>query len=111
MERFELQPVLTAALPEVSKFLHGQTANRGEDWSVPYAVQGDPLSIERRLMWLLFENPLSTGSSPQGFCIRDPFGAIRGLTLCFPVAFLAGDQRLFGLCSGSFFVEPEARAL
>src|SRR5262249_3776170 len=29
----------------------------------------------------------------------------------FPAVFLAGDQRLLGLCSGSFYVEHEARTL
>jgi len=60
---------------------------------------------------LLLENPLATGSLPHGFCVRDDSGAIRGLTLGFPVAFLAGDQRLLGRCCGSLFVEPPAQTL
>jgi hypothetical protein len=38
-------------------------------------------------------------------------GVIRGLSLSFPAAFLASDQRLIGLCSGSLFVESQARTL
>ena len=32
-----------------------------------------------------------------------------GLLLAFPGGFLVGDQRLLALCSGSFFVRPQAR--
>jgi hypothetical protein len=57
------------------------------------------------------ENPLTTDVSHHGFCIRDDSGVIRGLLLCFPGAFLAADQRFLGLCSGSYFVEPQARVM
>ncbi len=109
MERFEIQPVLASALREVASFLCTQPFGRDEDSSVPPPVRGQCLSIERRLRWLLLENPGTTSGSPHGFCIRDHLGIIRGLTLCFPEVFLASDQRLLGLCSGSFFVEPQAR--
>ena len=68
-------------------------------------------SIERRLRWLLLDNPAATIDSLLGYCLRDDLGVIRGLDLCFPVAFLHSDNRLLGLCSGTFLVEPGARSL
>ncbi len=109
--RFEIQPVLSSALPDVARFLHRWRDNQAEGSSVRRPVGEDSLNIERRLRWLLIENPVITDSSQHGYCIRDRLGIIRGLSLSFPAAFLAADQRLLGLCSGSFFVEPQARTL
>ena len=111
MKRFEIQPVLSSALPDVADFLHRWRCNEGEGSSVPQQVRETPLSIERRLKWLLLENPVTMEGSQPGYCVRDTEGVIRGLILTFPTAFLCGDQRLIGLCSGSFFVEPAARSL
>ena len=74
-------------------------------------VRETVLSIERRLRWLLIDNPVATTDSTLGYCLRDGPGVIRGLNLCFPVAFVSADKRLLGLCSGSFFVDPPARSL
>jgi hypothetical protein len=100
---FEIQPVLGAAVPAVASFIHRWHADREGSLSLQ--------RIERRLQWLLIENPLTTDVSHHGFCIRDDSGVIRGLDLSFPGAFLAGDQRLLGLCSGSYFVEPQAQGM
>src|SRR5690348_11617076 len=104
MERFTIEPILSSALPDVASFLRDWHGSPNHDGSAC-------LSIERRLRWLLIENPLTANDSHHGFCIRDSQGAIRGTNLSFPAAFLAGDQRLRGLCSGSYFVEPQARIL
>jgi hypothetical protein len=109
--RFEIQPVLSSTLPDVAGFLRRWRDNRAEGSSGQHSAYEDSLGIERRLRWLLVENPVVKGGSPHGYCIRDRLGDIRGLTLSFPAAFLAADQRLLGLCSGSFFVEPQARTL
>lgn len=107
MERFEIQPVLSSALPDVADFLCRWPADRdGSSGQRP-----NSLRVERRLEWLLLDNPVSAGVFQHGFCVRDPMGVIRGVTLCFPAAFLAGDDRFLGLCSGTFFVEPQARTL
>jgi hypothetical protein len=103
MERFEIQPVLSSALPDVADFLHRWRSNEGVDSPIQ--------NMERRLRWLLVENPAATEGSPLGYCLRDRSGVIRGLNLSFPSAFLAGNQRILGLCSGSFFVEPPARSM
>jgi hypothetical protein len=100
---FEIQPVLGSAVPAVASFIHRWHADRDGSSSIQ--------RIERRLQWLLFENPLTTEVSHHGFCIRDDSDVIRGLLLSFPSAFLAADQRLLGLCSESYFVEPQARAM
>jgi hypothetical protein len=97
----EIQPLLGSALPEMARFLHGWQADRDPDGS-----------LDRRLHWLLVENPLTPDAAgPYGLCIRSASGGILGLLLSFPSAFLAGDQRLLGLCSSSFFVDAPARTL
>src|SRR5437660_1211754 len=112
MERFEIQPVLTSSLPDVASFLGRWNDNQaGGRLSVDHPVRDDALNIERRLRWLLVQNPAKTDGSQHGYCIRDTVGVIRGLTLSFPATFLAADRRLPGLCSGSFFVEPQVRTL
>lgn len=103
MKIFEIQPVLGSAVPAVASFIHRWHADRDGSSSIQ--------RIERRLQWLLIENPLTTDISHHGFCVHDDSGVIRGLLLSFPSAFLAADQRLLGLCSGSYFVEPQARAM
>jgi len=111
-KKFEIQPVFDAALRDVSSFLHSWHARRDQGSSVQRP--DDSLSVERRLQWLqwlLVGNPLRVAGSSHGLCIRDASGVITGLLLSFPAVFLAGDQRLLGLGSGSFFVEPHARTL
>jgi hypothetical protein len=111
MTRFEIQPVVRTALPDVAAFLHRWRSSEAEDLAAQKPVRETVLSIERRLRWLLIDNPVAATNSSLGYCLRDGLGVIRGLNLCFPVAFLSGDKRLLGLCSGSFFVEPPARSL
>src|SRR5579864_4741766 len=87
MERFEIQSVLGSTLPEAASFLHrqlGEPAN-GASFRSP-----SRLSIERRLRWLLLGNPVARDDLQHGFYVRDSSGVIRGLTLCFPGAFLDG---------------------
>jgi hypothetical protein len=96
-ERFHIEPLFGSGLPSIASFMQGW---RNENSRV----------IERRLKWLLLENPIACEHAPVGFSVRDAHGIIRGITLCFPSAFLAGDRRLLGLCSGSFFVEEPARS-
>jgi hypothetical protein len=100
MDRFAIEPVLSSVLPEVADFL--RTWSRG-GVSV--------LSIERRLRWLLLENPVAGQDPTLGYSLRDSEGVLRGLSLQFPVAYAYGDKRILGLCSGSYFVEEPARSL
>jgi hypothetical protein len=116
MERFEIQPVLASGLAEAASFVHRQSKNLDADSiASPSAGAGvgtvPEAHLEARLRWLLLENPVAAEDSPIGFCARDGLGIMRGVTLCFPGAFWEADRRVLGLCSGSFFVEPEARML
>jgi hypothetical protein len=111
MSRFEIQPILGSALPDVARFLRQWRAARDREASIEREVPEDVSSTVRRLRWLLLENPLAKDVEQHGFCVRDGSGAIRGIDLSFPNAFVAADQRVLGLCSGAFFVEPEARML
>ncbi|MBV8706668.1 MAG: hypothetical protein JOZ45_02855 [Acidobacteriaceae bacterium] len=108
--RFELQPVFRSTVPDVAHFLHrwGST----EEGSGAHGLARESVSsIERRLKWLLSDNPLINSEIAVGYCLRDNLGTIRGVVLCFPAAFLLADKRLLGLCSGSFFVEANARSM
>jgi hypothetical protein len=110
IKRFEIEPVLGSALPEVARFL--QSWDQGS--AVERPVRADSPTTDARLrwlQWLLVENPLTTAASQHGLCIRDASGVIAGLLLSFPGVFLAGDRRIRGLGSGSFFVDPRARTL
>ncbi len=111
MERFDLQPVLRSALPDVAAFLHRWRSNKQANAPDEHSLLESPAAIERRLVWLLTENPEAQGASTFGYSVRDESGAIRGVNLWFPSAFLAGGRRLLGLCAGTFFVEPPARSL
>lgn len=111
MTRFELQPVVRSALPDVSAFLHGWFSREAEGSPAQKPVRETVFSIERRLRWLLIDNPVANTDSALGYCLRDGLGVIRGINLCFPVAFLSADKRLRALCSGSFFVDPPARSM
>ncbi|HEV8439246.1 MAG TPA: hypothetical protein VGT40_14225 [Methylomirabilota bacterium] len=110
-KRFEIQPLLGSALPDVARFLDSWEGRRDHGSSIQGPVRDDSASTHRRLQWLLIDNPLAQGVSQHGLCIRDASGVIMGTLLAFPGMFLAGDQRRLGLGSGSFFVEPQARAL
>jgi hypothetical protein len=99
MERFELQPVLGSVLAEVAEFLSRSLATETVH------------SNERRLRWLLIDSPAAPPDGKLGHCVRDESGAIRGLSLQFPVSYLSGDRRLTGLCAGSYFVDPAARSM
>ena len=98
-KRFEIQPLHAEALPDVAAFL-------GRWPGLPDATQS-----LRRLRWLLLDNPLATATTDHGLCVRDTSGAVVGLLVAFAHAFRAGDGRLLGLCSGNYFVAPQARTL
>ena len=66
---FEIQPVLGSAVPAVASFIHRWHADRDGSSSIQ--------RIERRLQWLLIENPLATNASHHGFCMRDDSGSLR----------------------------------
>jgi hypothetical protein len=106
--KFEIQAVRDVALSDVAEFLYRWHGNR-EDPPSSRAVPRNAKSIEQCLHWLLVENPVQDVTPHYGFCARDDSGVIRGLSLNFPNAFLAGDRRLVGLCSGSYYVEPQVR--
>jgi hypothetical protein len=111
MERLEIHPVLRSAIPEVAAFL--QRSRLRDAAATPLFSElaaESTQSLERRLRWLLVENPIGEECSNFGYCIRDDYGAIRGMDLAFPAAFQWGEKRLLAFGSGSFFVDPEARS-
>ena len=103
--RLEIEPVMASTVPEVARFL--AAFDDGKPHSS--AIGDDAPAIERHLRWLLLDNPLTTATSPHGLCLRDGSGAVAGLLLAFPAAFRLGEQRLLGIGSGAFCVEPQAK--
>jgi len=110
MEKFGIEPVFPQALTEIAGFL---LKCRAPDMPSPSAGENaarDLADIEHRVRWLLLDNPAARDAEPLGFAARDQDGIIRGLTLCFPARFLRGEERISGLGSGSFFVDPAMRS-
>lgn len=108
MAAFQIKPVRNDDLAGIADFLHRWWDNEGEGVDDERARK-DARSVEACLRWLLLENPSNLDFPHHGYCVRDDSGGIRGVLLSFPSTFLAGDQRILGLCSGSFFVDPEVR--
>lgn len=102
MAHFEIHPVVQTALPDVAAFLDQRISSKGK---------GGPVQLERRLRWLLMDNPAATEDTPLGYCLRDDFGAIRGLNLTFPANFLSGGRQLRGLGASSYYVDGTAQSM
>jgi hypothetical protein len=111
MEKTRIEAVFPSNLTEIAGFL--LTRRRTDAGGQPgrQTAAESAHSVERRLRWLLLDNPTAAAGESIGFCLRDGGGAIRGLNLCFPAAFLLGDTRILGLCSGSFFVDASMQSL
>jgi hypothetical protein len=105
VDHFEIASIRESHLPDVAAFLATSEAARE---AKPDAADRSIESISRRLRWRLLENP-ARFSDDLGQCLRSATGAIVGVNLSFPCWFRLGDQRLRGLCGGSFFVEASAR--
>src|SRR5690242_13827057 len=77
-ECLELQPILDSTLPDVAAFLRRLRMDQFLRASIggQKAVSETAFSIERRLRWLLVENPVARGRSPLGCCVVDRSGAI-----------------------------------
>src|ERR1700683_1318806 len=111
MEKFGIEPVFPHFLTEIAGFLFKCQAPEMATPSPGQTLVRETADIERRIRWLLLDNPAAKGSEPLGFCARDESGKIRGLTLCFPASFLRAGERITGLGSGSFFVDAAMRSL
>jgi hypothetical protein len=108
---FELQPVFRSTLPDVAAFLHRWRNSEATGSSSKKFAQESIGNIERRLKWLLIDNPVARADSLLGFAVCDDSGTTRGLVLCSPAAFVCGDKQLLGLCCGTFLVERQARSM
>jgi hypothetical protein len=69
MERFELEPVLRSALPDVAVFLHRSRSSEAEGSPAQKAARETVGSVERRLRWLLIDNPVAITDSTLGYCL------------------------------------------
>ena len=73
------------------------------------AVMASPMPPERRLRWLLLENPARTPDVPLGWCIRDAGRKIVGALLCVPFRVSARGVTRTALMSCKFFVDEPYR--
>jgi hypothetical protein len=105
VDHFEIASIRENNLAEVATFLATSEAARD---AKPEAADRSIESILERLHWRLMDNP-ARFSDDLGQCLRSAGGGLVGVNLMIPSWFRFGDQRLRGLCGGSFFVEPAAR--
>lgn len=103
MGQFEQSSIGDDDLPHVAEFIARSTARTAG----PEAnTAGQILS---RLRWRSIQNPASSGSVPNGMCLRDDKGRISGAIMIFPQLFRADDRTLLGLSMTDYYVNPEAR--
>lgn len=107
MTQFQLSPILETDLPSVARFLVNWHSTREDSQGSVLLEYTDRL--EKRLRWRLVENPLKRPNSDVGLCLRSDNQSIVGTILFFPSAFVLGTEKLTGLCSCEFFVDPAAR--
>ena len=94
--------IAEADIPDVAAYLARQ-AGAGE------AVMASPMPPERRLRWLLLENPARTHDVPLGWCIRDAGRSVVGALLCVPFRVAARGVTRTALMSCKFFVDESYR--
>ena len=75
------------------------------------AIADVSMTPERRLRWLLLENPNRAHDIPLGWRIRDDAGAVVGAAVCIPLRIGAGEFRTTALMFAKFFVDGEYRGM
>src|ERR1700676_3731539 len=102
MEPVEIQPLAEADLVDICRTRAGVSGERAD---------ADPIILERRLRWLVGDNPARLDEAPPGWVLRTRSGRIAGSMLCVPQRFASGhDTRTFLLSSG-YYVEQPYRGL
>lgn len=94
--------ITEADISDVAAYLARQ-ARAGE------ATTTQGLPPERRLRWLLLENPARVDDVPLGWCIRDAAQCVIGTLLCVPFRVAARDVTRTALMSCKFFVDEPYR--
>jgi GNAT superfamily N-acetyltransferase len=91
-------------IPDVAAFLARQT-RPGE------AIVSNLMAPERRLRWLLLENPCRSNDIPLGWKIRNETGVVVGAAICIPFHVGAGEFSAVALMFAKFFVDPDYRGM
>jgi hypothetical protein len=105
-----ISPLQADELPELAQFIARAVevlrSQQGLD-TVPAHLAADQrvAPLRRRL----FDSPFLEPGIPPGFVLRDAAGAMVGSLLLYPWRYAAGEERLLGLGSGAFFVDPAHR--
>ena len=108
MATFRIDPVHEADLPAIADFLETAARMRPDASELELADTSAP-AVLRRLRWRLLQNPARRDDLELGQVVRDDSGRVQGVHLLFPSHYRHGARRLLGVCSGYFFVAPEAR--
>jgi hypothetical protein len=103
-ERAAIGQIEPSDIPDVAAFL--ERHQRAGD--IPAT---GPLDPQRRLHWLLLENPARGDDIPLGWCIRDGDGRVAGAMLCVPLRVAAQGFAETALMSCKFFVDDIHRGL
>ncbi len=108
MDNYRIDPLGEEDLDSVAQFLV-EAASWNRD-STASSKERDPRSpgvVLQNLRWRLLRNPARR--SELGLCLRDTNHTLLGVMLYFPSLFVMHDQRVLGLGSGGFYVDPRAR--
>jgi hypothetical protein len=108
MDNYRNDPLGEEDLASVAEFLvRASSWIQGSDASPTDREQPPQGALLETLRWRLLENP---ARRPElGLCLRDTNHTLLGVMLYFPSWFVFEDQRVMGLGSGGFFVDPRAR--
>lgn len=109
MTRYEIGLLYENDIEETARFLGTWHRSRQSADQFVMPENADRGHWERHLRWLLVENPGQVPKAALGACLRSSEGVIAGLILFFSSSFVWGNEKLSGLCSGSFFVDQTAR--
>ena len=91
--RFEVQPIVGSALSDVAAFVSQCYNAEAEKSDGRKLDRESAFSVERRLRWLLIDNPAASGRhTPFGYCLRDEEGVIRGTRSMFSGLLLRRGQ-------------------
>lgn len=111
MTGFDLLPIGESSVLELAGYFAQWRRAQARNSECRPTTISNPQRVENvnYLRWLLVDNPAREDGDELGICVRDSNGAISGVMLTLPSYFVWSEKRLRGLCSGSFYVNTEAR--
>ena len=106
MTALKIEAIKQDRLPQVAEYVTRSPAVVDDSGPALAATEAANLA---KLRWRLVDNPCRRHDEDMGLCLLDNAGRIKGILLQFPVRYRLDGQRLIGLASASFFVDPDVR--